>query len=146
MELVQFPSTIIPMQSVATWTQMPTEWMQGHTHARKTQAYQTPRALQTCVIVNHTLIFRAYNDDIRISTFRDVQRRRFQGPNVSELVIMTNSWACCAIAAYGGLINTHVWLYKDCMFRHASAISVESEDVLLEGHGQFTGQRCCPMV
>ena len=49
----------------------------------------------------------------------DTQHPRIQGPCLSTLVIMVNSWACYPIAAYGsliallGYIKTH-----DCTFRH----------------------------
>lgn len=65
------------------------------------------------------------------------QHPRIQGPCLSTLVIMVNSWACYPMAAYGCLIALLGYIKTyDCTFRHAPTISVESCDLSTQDQGQ----------
>lgn len=104
------------------------EGMQGHTHAHRipadTYTHVGPdmhiftAALQTYAIVNQ----RAFNGSsnliaLLVLAFRDMQHHSFQGPSLSKLVIMANSWACSPIAAYECLINMPSYIKTVCSDR-----------------------------
>lgn len=102
--------------------------MQGHTHAPRiptdTYTHSGPdmhifmAALQTYAIVNH----RAFNDNTNLIALlglacSDMQHHSFQGPSLSKVVIMANSWACCPIAPYECLVNMPSYIKTACSGR-----------------------------
>lgn len=102
--------------------------VQGHAHAHRIPpGWYThigpdvdifTAVLQTYAIVNH----RAFDDNtnviaLLVLAFRDIQHVGFQGPSLSKLVIMANSWACCPKAPYEFLINMPSYIKTACSDR-----------------------------